>query len=493
MSARRFLLSRAAGICVLPLAIFTWSCRDVDEPTAPSVRMARGASSGPTVSSVVPDSSERGLTLDITVNGSGFDQASTVRFERGGVAASGITVNSTKYATSRKLIANVTIAAEADTGKYDVAVLMDGRKGIGVEMFTVTYQLAELGILGGTWSRAHAINDNGEVVGASCTNDCLSTAFYWSQATGQVDLGRLPGYSRSAAAAINNRGQVFGMVECLAADPGCGGVFAKQLVRWDRVDGSWTITPITGCSVERPFGDASAKFVINNNDDCVFRRAGGQLVLQKLSGAVAVDQAYLPSLLTGGTSEGYGISDAPMVAGSSRGENAWQVPVVWYANTAGAWSILRLNFPGTDNLGRANDISGPDAAGRVWVSGYSEDTNASRNNRITHAVRWALEADGSGGWRVASTAVLPYTGTGRSNNAWGVAVNTAGDVAGNSGGYVDASNPVKWAITGGVEPLPNFIGAAEGRAVDINNQGWIVGAVWDSKNNCDRAAIWRQQ
>lgn len=495
MSARRFLLSRAAGICVLPLAILAWSCRDVNEPTAPSVLLARAAaSSGPTVSSVVPDSSERGVTLDITVNGSGFDQASAVKFERGGVPASGVTVNNTKYVTSRKLIANVTIAAAADTGKYDVAVTDAGdRKGIGVEMFTVTYQIAELGIIGGTWSRANAINDNGEVAGASCTNDCLSTAFYWSQAAGQVDLGGMAGYSRSAAAAINNRGQVFGMVECLAADPGCGGVYTKQLVRWDRVNGSWTIAAITGCSVVNPLGDASRKFVINNNDDCVGKTANGQLVLQKLSGTAAVDQAYLPSLVTGGSSFGYGISDAPMVAGTSTSESGWQVPVAWYRNTVGDWVVLRLNFPGSDNFGRASDIGGPDAAGRVWVSGYTENSNASRNNRITHAVRWALQADGFGGWRVASTEVLPYSGTGRSVNAWGVAVNTGGDVVGNSGGYVDASNPVKWAINGGVEALPNSTGGAQGRALDINNQGWIIGAVFDSKNNCDRAAIWRQQ
>src|SRR5215210_5458129 len=114
MIARRFLPSRA-GISVLVLAMFAWSCRDVGELTAPSARMARAAGSGPTVSSVVPDSSERGVTLDIKVNGSGFGQGSTVKFERQGIAASGITVNSTSYVTSKKLVANVTIAAEANT------------------------------------------------------------------------------------------------------------------------------------------------------------------------------------------------------------------------------------------------------------------------------------------------------------------------------------------------------------------------------------------
>jgi probable HAF family extracellular repeat protein len=490
MIARRFLPSRA-DMAVLVLALFASSCRDVNEPTAPSVLMARAASTGPTVSSVVPDSSERGTTLDITVNGSGFDKGSTVKFERQGVPASGITVNSTSYVTSRKLVANVTIAADADVGKYDVAVITpNDRKGIGVEMFTVSYEIAELGILGGTWSRAHAINSNGEVVGASCTNDCLSTAFYWSDASGQVDLGGLPGYTRSAASAINNRGEVFGQVECLPADAGCGGVYAQQLVRWDRVDGSWSITPVTGCSVVRPLGDASRKFVINNNDECVAKTSGG-LVVQKLSGGVTVDLAYLPPLLAGGTSVAYGISDASMVAGWSKGENQHTAPVVWYRDATGTWTTLRLTYPGTDNRGMALDISEPDGSGRVRVSGFTEDINA--RCCASHPVRWTLEGDGSGGWRVAAIEALPPAGTGQSTNGWAVAVNTSGDVAGNSGAYMDASNPVKWAISGGVETLPNSTGGAQGRAVAINDQGWIVGAVWDSKNNCDRAAIWRQR
>lgn len=490
MSARRFLLSRAAGISLLPLAIFTWSCGDVKEPTAPSVVMARGASSGPTVSSVVPDSSARATRLDVTVNGSGFGQTAAVTFERSGVPASGITVNSTTYVTSRKLIANVTIAAEADIGKYDVAVTDGGRKGIGVELFTVTYEIAELGIIGGTWSRAHAINDNGEVVGASCTNDCLSTAFYWSEAGGQVDLGGMPGYSRSAASAINDRGQVFGDVQCPASDPGCGGVFKEQLVRWDRVDGTWKITPVNGCSVVRPIGDASRRFVINNNDECIAKTSGG-LAIQKLSGGAVVEQAYLPHLLAGGLSVAYGISDASMVAGWSRAESGHNAPVVWYRDATGTWTTLRLTFLGTDARGWAMDISMPDGNGRIRVAGYTEEI--APKCCVQHPVRWTLEGDGAGGWRVTATEGLALVGTGRSAKGWGIAVNTSGDVVGNSGAYMDSSSPVKWAITGGVEPLPNSTGGTEGRAVDINNQGWIVGAVWDSRNNCDRAAIWRQR
>jgi probable HAF family extracellular repeat protein len=352
--------------------------------------------------------------------------------------------------------------------------------------------VVELGILGGTWSRAHAINESGAVVGASCTQDCLSTAFYWTEAGGQQDLGGLAGYTRSAAFAITSRGEVFGWAECRGEDAGCGGVYATQLVRWDRVGETWTITPVEGCSVVSLVSDASKKFPINNNDQCVHRTSAGVLSIQRLSGGVAVDEALLPSLRTGGSSYAYGISDAPMVAGTSTGEIQFQVPVAWYRDATGTWAVIPLAFPGTDNFGRANDISEPDGAGRVRVVGWTEDAYATRSARATHAVRWTLEPDAAGGWRLVSTQVLPIPSK-RSTNAWAAAVNPWGDVVGISGPYVDSSDPVKWAVGGGVETLPNSTGGSRGRAVDINSQGWIVGAVWDSKNNCDRAAIWRPQ
>jgi hypothetical protein len=39
--------------------------------------------------------------------------------------------------------------------------------------------------------------------------------------------------------------------------------------------------------------------------------------------------------------------------------------------------------------------------------------------------------------------------------------------------------------------LPVGHGGVQGRATDINNQGWVVGAIWDNSDNCDRAAVWQ--
>jgi len=420
------------------------------------------------------------VTLDITVNGSGYDQGSVVTLERQGVPAGKIQTNATTFVTSRKLIANITIAADADTGKYDVAVTtLSNRKGVGIELFTVAYVIQELGMLGGTWSNAYAINDRGEVVGQSCTQDCLARAFYWTETGGLEDLGTLPGYTRSAAYAINNRGQAFGVVQCLSGDAACGGVFRQTLVMWDRVGGSWAITPLEGCSV------FNEDFPINNNNQCVRRASDSRhLLVQTLSGAAVVGEEPLPSLDPGGTDVAFSISDAAMVAGNE-GIGGLAEAVIWYRGVAGAWVILRLGFPGSDNIGAALDVSEPDASGRVWVSGYSGISGARGGYR---AVRWAVQADGSGGWRVASIAPLPYAKVAgpQSSDAWGTAVNNAGDVVGFSG-----NQPVKWPLGGGVQALPVPRGGSSGRAMDINSPGFVVGAVWDRSSGCDRGAIWR--
>ncbi len=61
--------------------------------------------------------------------------------------------------------------------------------GVAAQSYTVT----DLGSLGGT-PTASAINDSGEVVGSSRTLDTTVThAFYWTGATGMVDIGTMGG------------------------------------------------------------------------------------------------------------------------------------------------------------------------------------------------------------------------------------------------------------------------------------------------------------
>lgn len=69
--------------------------------------------------------------------------------------------------------------------------------------------MTDLGTLGGTDSRAVAINDRGQVIGTSSTASGRYHAFIWQDGV-MTDLGVLPGKSNSKAAAINDRGQVVG-------------------------------------------------------------------------------------------------------------------------------------------------------------------------------------------------------------------------------------------------------------------------------------------
>ncbi len=74
--------------------------------------------------------------------------------------------------------------------------------------YSFSYSIQNIGTLGGT-SYANAINDSGQVVGASTLADGSQHAFLYDSTNGIQDLGTLGGV-RSSAADINNEGQIVG-------------------------------------------------------------------------------------------------------------------------------------------------------------------------------------------------------------------------------------------------------------------------------------------
>ena len=117
--------------------------RSATSPEDAGIRAAKPGGSGggdadPVVQSVVPDSATQDTTLDIEVSGKNFDEGSVVELGQGGTPSAKIQTNSTTFLNPRKLRANITVAADADLGLYDVIVTtFRGRRGIGAEMFEV--------------------------------------------------------------------------------------------------------------------------------------------------------------------------------------------------------------------------------------------------------------------------------------------------------------------------------------------------------------------
>lgn len=133
-SRRRVWATPVLGVIFLALL----ACGD--QPVAPAIAAAArtSTSGGPTVSAVAPDSATRDTTLDLTVTGQNFDNGSRVDLALAGVVSDSVRTNRTTFVNSRKLVANITIAAGADTGKYDVVVTAStGKKGIGTELFAI--------------------------------------------------------------------------------------------------------------------------------------------------------------------------------------------------------------------------------------------------------------------------------------------------------------------------------------------------------------------
>jgi probable HAF family extracellular repeat protein len=79
-------------------------------------------------------------------------------------------------------------------------------------VWTPSGGISDIGTLGGNYSYAAAVNDSGVVVGNSTTADLTTThAFVWTQSSGMIDLGALTGASGfSQAQDVNNTGEIVG-------------------------------------------------------------------------------------------------------------------------------------------------------------------------------------------------------------------------------------------------------------------------------------------
>jgi probable HAF family extracellular repeat protein len=224
--------ARLAIIATLFLA-GAWSC-DGPMPSDPGdshAVLAKASSSDPVVSSADPAAAERDTTLNVRVLGSGFDTGSRAEFLLNGVAMPGVTTNSTTYRSSRELVANITIAADAVPERYDIQVTTSrGKKGIGTEKFQVL-DVLDLGTLGGQGGRATALNGVGQVVGQVTRTDGKMAPFVWADGLMQ-ELPTSSGWASGLIEDINDAGVVVGS--------GNDGTRSLPL-RWTEIDGNWVV------------------------------------------------------------------------------------------------------------------------------------------------------------------------------------------------------------------------------------------------------------
>jgi probable HAF family extracellular repeat protein len=176
-------------VAVSASVLLSLACADESRaPVVPTAPQFAKAASGPAVTAATPPYGDQGQVGEqVTITGSGFSAGAVPSWERNGVASTKVTVRQIQVMSSTQIVATIDIAADADLAFYDVAVTnSDRKKGIGTELFEVTTAL-NLGSLGGN-TNGNSANDNGQVVGYTVTNSG-QRAFYWSEATGMVDIG----------------------------------------------------------------------------------------------------------------------------------------------------------------------------------------------------------------------------------------------------------------------------------------------------------------
>lgn len=180
-AARLFAFTRI--IC--PALLLAVGCTDERSGLPPLTEPAFAkvsASTSPTVTSTTPSYAYQGsVNLNVTINGSGFDHGTTASWYLNGAPYAKITVNSTSYVSSSQLVANISVASDAQINSYDVVVTTSTTKqGIGSDCFVVTLAVA-VPVVG------RGINDAGQLVGELANSKTMSGNL-WDPVVGTVAL-----------------------------------------------------------------------------------------------------------------------------------------------------------------------------------------------------------------------------------------------------------------------------------------------------------------
>jgi probable HAF family extracellular repeat protein len=432
-------IARIAAAIALTLGS---ACTDAGptESAALSTRFGKAATTtGPSVSSTSPNTSKRGVTLDVHIYGSGFDGGSKAQWAIKGVPSPKVTTNSTRFVSSRELVANITIAADADPTLYDVIVTTaSGKPGIGTESFEVTVDQTDLGTLGIQDVEALSVNDAGQIAGtAAVGSGTVGHPFLWENGV-MRDLGLPAGSTSARGEAINNAGQVAG--------------YAYFAVNGQPTPRAFVWSNSTGYVVLPSLNGATSSMASAINDNGVIAGSSGGHAVIWINGVIT-DIHTFP---TGG-STAYDVNSAGEVVGDYGGE------VFKWTPATGMQLVRTMSANSGEGLG-INDNG--DVVGWGAVPGATE--NYAYLNR--------------GG-------VPQNLGITGGPNSASFKISVHGQIAGRAG----SNKAALWYPDGSMIVLHPARTVGSSTASDINANGWVVGTITiTGKRTRERHAIrWR--
>ena len=468
-SGRVAIRAPVLALAVGAAAFWSMACSS-DAPTSVEgvdIRAAKGGGGGkpggggplgdPTVKSTDPASAPQDITLDVRVLGSGFDDGSVVTFQLDGVEIPDVVTNSTRFMSSKELVANITIAADATTDFYDIEVTtFRGKRGVGIELFEVTVSPIELaGLSRRDGSSARAINNSGVIVGSSRDRSGTFRAVRWipdGDGWGTPDVLASGG---SGAWAINDAGFI------------AGSLFDGQestAVVW-RPDGT-----------QVALGPGFA-YDINVNNTIVGSVPDVGAVAWRYDAARGEwRMEVIADAAVGGWVNG--ISDSEVAVGAIAHPQptvVMELAVSWtYAN--GQWNgPIVMDHAGAEGSW-VMDGTAAGVAGGLWVQG---EPDCGQGMPHAAAAFWSSLS--------AEPILIPGLDGKRS---WLEDVNARGVVVGglNKSGCTGSPRALVWSSSTGLRLLAPLQGELSSEAYGLNDAGHVVGV--SRGGSGERAVVW---
>lgn len=312
------------------------------------------------------------------------------------------------------------------------------------------YTVTDLGVFGGDISYATAINDSGQVVGASYINKATAVdhAFVWSATTGLQDLGTLGGYN-SRAMGINNAGQVVG-----CADVSLNDRVPSHAFLWTQSGGMQDLGSL---------GGGSCAFAIND---------AGQVVGYSTVNTNFDQHAFLWTAASGMQDLGVPVSSETFAASIN---DSGMVVGTYYESVGGTHAFLWTQAGGIEDLGSlgVQEVSAGSINDLGQVVGSSE-VPPGRSDLYAGFV-WTAS-------RKMVRLPSPYP----NNDATASAINATGEIAGFSLNPKIEQRATVWLTPSNVHDLNEFAPSSPlilEMASGLNNLGQIVGVGTDKKNS----------